>query len=401
MIRKNISLLSILIIGVSIFLVPYPIEAKTIKEFENEVNKYTSELQAKKDKVAKNDAEVAEIKKRIANIEAQIKQAETDIANLEQEIKKNEEEIAVKKEESKKIMEYYQIANGDNAYLEYAFGSTSITDMIYRMSVVEQLTEYNDQVMKELKALITKNEKQKQSLAQKKTELDALKKSLQSEKERIDADTAAIKAGMPSLEEQLKAAKDNLKYYKSLGCGNTEDIQACQYRIEQSSGGSIPSTNGFYRPIDYGYISCGYGCYAGHKGVDMISSNRSIAIHPIATGTVFKIYYDNCNSKNCGFGCNGRAKVVKIRHNVGGSYIYSTYAHLSNFGNISEGMTVTPNTIIGYMGNSGCSTGAHLHLEIATCDWNPGGGCIGYNSYLNHIVNPNRYIIFPARWDNR
>ena len=48
-------------------------------------------------------------------------------------------------------MEYYQVENGTNAYLEYVFGATSITDMVYRMSVAEQLTDYNDKIMKDLK----------------------------------------------------------------------------------------------------------------------------------------------------------------------------------------------------------------------------------------------------------
>ena len=63
-------------------------------------------------------------------------------------------------------MEYYQIANGNNAYLEYAFGAETITDMIYRMSIVEQLTEYNDKIMKELKQLIAENNKKENSTFQ-------------------------------------------------------------------------------------------------------------------------------------------------------------------------------------------------------------------------------------------
>ena len=41
------------------------------------------------------------------------------------------------------------------------FGAETITDMIYRMSIVEQLTEYNDKIMKELKQLIAENNKKK------------------------------------------------------------------------------------------------------------------------------------------------------------------------------------------------------------------------------------------------
>lgn len=375
----------------SYLLLPINASAKTIKEFEAEVEKYTAQLQEKKNKVAKNDAEVAEIKEKISKYEAQIKTTEEEINALEEEIEKSNKEIAKKSEESKKIMEYYQISNGENAYLEYAFGATSITDMIYRMSVVEQLTEYNDNIMKELKDLIAKNKQQQQELSKKKESLKQLKKELESEKERINADTASLKEAMPGLEEQIKSAKANVSYYKALGCGASEDIQKCQFRIEQSQnsnnggggGGYVPSAEGFFRPMENGYVTQNWGGYGGHLGMDLSNTNKTMPIYPITNGVVFKKYYDNAG-----------ALVLKIRHNVGGRYIYSTYAHLSSW-SVNEGQLVSANTMIGRMGNTGNSYGAHLHLEITTCDWNKGGGCT-WAQYQKSTINPRNYVGFPS-----
>ena len=147
---------------------PYQAAAQTINEFKSEVEKYTKELEEKQNKIAKNDAEVAEITQRISEIQSQMKQAQDDIITLQNEIDESNQEIAEKGKESKKIVEYYQVANGENAYLEYAFGANDITDMIYRMSVVEQLMEYNDKIMKELEALIERNKAKQQELEQKK-----------------------------------------------------------------------------------------------------------------------------------------------------------------------------------------------------------------------------------------
>lgn len=404
---KIVSVTTIIALLMTLVALPINTSAKTIKQFEDEVAKYTKELQDKKDNLAKNDAEIAQIRSKISSIEKQIAATEEEINSLQDEIEKSNEEIKEKGEESKKIIEYYQISNGDNAYLEYAFGATDITDMIYRLSVVEQLTEYNDNLIKELEELIEKNKAQQKELAQKKVELNSLKESLESERSKIETDSMAIRETMPTIEEQIKAAQANVTYYKKLGCGTNEDIQACQYRIEQSKGGeSTPSANGFYRPIQYGYITQGYYGYGGHLGIDLSSSDKAIAVYPIATGTVFKIYHDNCksgdwrNGGNCSYGCNGRALVVKIRHNIGGKYIYSTYAHLRSFGSISEGQIVTPFTIIGYMGTTGCSTGPHLHLELTSCDWNYGGGCT-WKTYQKSTINPTKYVNFPSRWNNR
>lgn len=382
---------------VSIFALPIETQAKTIKEFEAEVDKYTKQLQEKKNNLAKNDQEVAEIKRKIASIEKQIESAQQEIEALQIEINKSNAEIAKKSEESKKIIEYYQVSNGNNAYLEYAFGATSITDMIYRMSIVEQLTEYNDKIMKELEDLIKKNEQQQKQLAQKKIDLKELQESLEKEKERINADSASIRETMPSIENQIKAAKANVKYYKNLGCGANEDIQKCQYRIEQAkkntgsgTASSVPSTNGFFRPMVNGYITQRYFGYGGHLGIDLSSSNKSIDIYPIADGQVF---YNGRDSAG--------ALVVKIKHNVGGRYIYSTYAHMrAVYGNIRVGTNISSDTPIGPMGSTGNSTGPHLHLEITTCDWNRGGGCTWYE-YQRSTINPTRYVEFPSRWNNR
>ena len=403
MIKKSKLLIIVLIGIVSFNALPLDTDAKTIQQFEQEVEKYTKELQEKKNNLAKNEQEVAEIMSQIAQTENEIKACQTEIERLQKEIEESEIEIAKKSEESKNILSYYQISNGENSYLEYAFGANDITDMIYRLSIVEQLTEYNDKIMKELEELIKKNQAQQKELEEKEEQLKTLKEKLRAEKARIDADSDHIREAMPSIENQIKAAQESVNYYKKLGCGATEDIQQCEYRISQaSSASSLPSVGFFSRPMDNGYITRGKSSV--HLGYDLSSNNKSIPIYPIAPGIVHTIYVDDCTSgvwcRNLGFYCQGNAKIIVVKHNYNGGYIYSSYVHLSAFGNVSEGQYVSRDTIIGYMGTTGCSTGPHLHLEMATCFWKK-GGCSSYNQYLNHVVNPGNYLSIPSSWSNR
>lgn len=407
--KNKLLIISALFLTLFAFVaLPISTKAKTVKEFEAEVEKYTQELEERKSKIATNEAEIKKIKAEIAETEKSIATAEEEIAALQEEIEQMEEEIKKKSEESKNIMAYYQISNGENAYLEYAFGASDITDMIYRISIVEQLTEYNDNVMKELDELIKKNQEKQQELEEKKEELANLKKDLEDKQSRIELDNASIKAGMPGLEEQLKSAKSQLSYAKSLGCGASEDLSACIYRVNQSrgrpSGGggaaSLPSTNGFFRPMEYGYVTQGYsGCISynykrgvctGHTGVDLSSSDKSITIYPIADGQVTARYYDNAG-----------ALVVKVRHNYQGRYIYSTYAHLRSW-SVSLYQYVTSDTPIGQMGSTGNSTGPHLHLEITDCDWKSEyGGCTWENYAKYGSMNPRNFVQLPSSWSNR
>ena len=405
---KKISLILVIVSLVSLISLPINTSAKTVAEFEAEVKKYTKELEETKASLARNEAEVKAIEKKIKEYERQIKEAETEIIELQKEIDASNLEIERKSEESKKIIEYYQVANGTNAYLEYAFGATSITDMIYRMSVVEQLTDYNDKIMKELEALIEKNKAQQQQLKEKKSQLTKLSEDSEKQKKRIQADSASLRDTVPSIETRMKEAQEMVKYYKGLGCGNNEDIQKCQHRVEQSSSNSLPSVGFFSRPMAKGYIVRGYS--SGHIGYDLSSSNKSEPVYPIAAGSVHAIYTDACTSGNwcqrMGISCKGNAKIVVIKHNYNNSYIYSSYVHLGSYGNIREGQFVTKDTLIGYMGNTGCSTGPHLHLEIAGCFWKNNGGCTYENNkyktgYLDRLINPNSIIRLPSSWNNR
>ena len=71
--QKICSVFLILLLFVSFFALPLDTKAKTIQQFEEEVEKYTKQLQEKQDKIAKNDAEVAQIKTKIASIERMLR----------------------------------------------------------------------------------------------------------------------------------------------------------------------------------------------------------------------------------------------------------------------------------------------------------------------------------------
>ncbi|HIR59641.1 MAG TPA: peptidoglycan DD-metalloendopeptidase family protein [Candidatus Onthousia excrementipullorum] len=384
----------ILIALLAVFLIPINTEAKTLSDLRKEVEEANADLENKNNQIAANDAEVAEIKKKIADIESQISEIESETGVLEQEIEESNNEIAEKSEQSKSLFQYLQVSEGENAYLEYIFGATDVTDMVYRMAIVEQLTEYNDKIMNELSQLVEENEQRKEELATKNKELEKLTDDLEAEQAKINAETAQIKDAMPSVEQQKKEGQKQIEYYENIGCGENENLNSCQKRYDAahtSSGSSSiggagnimpPSASGFYRPMVSGYVTQNW-MNAGHLGIDLSNTNKTIEIYPIATGVVFAKYYDDYG-----------ALVLKIRHYVNGSYIYSTYAHLSAW-YVNVGDIVTPDTVIGRMGNTGYSFGAHLHLELTTCDWHAGGGCT-WSTYQRSTINPRQYIGLPS-----
>lgn len=61
----------------------------------------------------------------------------------------------------------------------------------------------------------------------------------------------------------------------------------------------------------------------------------------------------------------GGGFIVKIRHKVNGEWITSAYMHLRKGSiTVKKGQLVTEGQVIGLSGNTGESTGPHLHFEI-------------------------------------
>ena len=370
-------------------LLPVKASAVTLGEYEAAVEKYTAELREKEAKIAKGKEEIAAVKKTIAETEEKIATTEAEITRLQEEIEKCDRDIKKKDAESKKIMEYYQIENGNNAYLEYIFGATSITDMVYRMSVAEQLTDYNDKIMKELKQLIETNKKKKAELNKKQEELTELKQKLESEKERIEQEVSGVEGTVPSTKGQIDLYQKRVNYYRSKGCKSNDIIGVtCDIppAVTPSSGGNVTpgaiiGENGFRFPVNGGRISWGYG--GGHKGVD-ITRGCGTPIYAIAPG---RVYYVGNGLDNYG------AYMVLIVHNVNGQLVFSQYAHVQPGIPVYVGQSVDTNTIVAYMGSTGYSTGCHLHLEMSrNYGWAYNGT---YYQYTNNIISPWLYVPSP------
>ena len=88
-----------------------------------------------------------------------------------------------------------------------------------------------------------------------------------------------------------------------------------------------------------------------HLGVDY-AANRGTPVVSVGDGVVVRASWDN----------GGGGRVVKIKHN--GTYT-TQYMHLSKYGKgIKQGVKVTQGQVIGYVGSSGMSTGAHLDFRF-------------------------------------
>ena len=111
-----------------------------------------------------------------------------------------------------------------------------------------------------------------------------------------------------------------------------------------------------HSPMKYYYISSKYGKrkhpvtkkWAMHHGIDLAGTWQE-KVRATADGTVISAGWE---------GSFGR--VVRVQHRFGLETVYAHLAHL----NVKKGDYVTSGDVIGSMGSSGRSDGAHLHYEI-------------------------------------
>ena len=374
--RKKIITILLLLILVGNIVIPEKVNATTLREYEELLEKYKNELNDTNNQIYVSRKELEEIQQKISTTETQIKEAQEEIERLEEEIKKNNEEIARKKEESKSLLEYYQISNGENIYLEYAFGATDITDMIYRLSIVEQLTDYNDRVMKELKELIRLNQIKQEELSAKQEELKQLEIELQAQAKRVKGNITSMEGTIPNLQGQLSNYEQRVNYYKRVGC-EPDDVIGVDCDRGNNAYGFVFPLNGSY------WTSTGFywNGYSGHKGLDFAQGCGN-PVKAVANG---RVYYVGSNKDVYG------AKMILIVHNYNGRKVFSQYTHLSGYA-VGENQDVSAGQVIGYVGTTGWSTGCHLHLEMSVdmgWDYNWPGN---YWTYTQYIINPYDYI---------
>ncbi|AEF86873.1 M23/M37 peptidase domain protein [Treponema primitia ZAS-2] len=92
------------------------------------------------------------------------------------------------------------------------------------------------------------------------------------------------------------------------------------------------------------------GQYYIHKGIDMSTYRQGDAIVAAADGQVVTVDYD----------ATGFGNYVIIKHKHG---FYTRYGHMQQF-RVTTGQRVQQGETIGYIGNTGLSTGPHLHYEV-------------------------------------
>jgi len=241
-----------------------------------------------------------------------------------------------------------------------------------------------DEQMKDYESLENKNkqvEKERQELVSLQSVLEQKEKNLEYKKEQKNKilDQLEIEADeqeeyvMDLEEQQQLLVEQKVAIEKAKGMENSNDTVTNSKESSGKSSTNVSSSGDFINP-SAGVVTSEFGPRWGskHDGID-VAAGEGTPIYNAASGVVARSYYSN-----------SYGNVIFITHSVNGKTYQTVYAHLSSRA-VNTGQVVQQGQYIGGMGNTGNSSGTHLHFEIHEGEW---------NISKSNAVDPRRYINF-------
>lgn len=246
----------------------------TCKQFNNYLKKKNQQLQSSIDdskaEISQTQDSLDGIVSQIADLNNQIEQKQNEINYLENSIKTLEESIAKKETEIKDRMYAMQSYNNSNSYIEFIFGASSFSDFFARIDSVNEITEYDEQLIEKIADEKKQVEVQKGTVETAKANVEAQKQeqvTLQSQYEDLLNKQKSELAAAENQQSKISSTQSSLDSYLSSiiisrpsnsGSGNNG-----------SSGGSssptpsqnIPTTNKYGATVvaaAYSKLGCPY-----------------------------------------------------------------------------------------------------------------------------------------------
>ena len=183
------------------------------------------------------------------------------------------------------------------------------------------------------------------------------------------AEAEAQAAAQRAADAQAAAAAAQAEAERQAAAQAEAEAQAAAQAAQQAANtiaGRV-SSSGFMWPVPgFSYITSGVGPRWGrsHNGIDIgdagiygakIVASRAGTVHVGCTSCT----HDYGKSGSCGCG-GGYGNYVMIYHD--GTYT-TLYGHMKSVA-VQDGQYVEQGQVIGYVGSTGYSTGAHLHFEV-------------------------------------
>lgn len=350
------TIFTVLMLMVSIPLYTFAVSKSDKDALQDKINNAKSELKNIQNSQRDAKSELENLTIQVMDAENELDSLKAELSELESSIETKESEITEKQAEIKRkekllqerIVALYEA--GDSTYLDVLLGSDSLLDFLSKYEIVQQIVDADT-------ALITDLDNDKKSLENEKAELETSKAKVKELKDQQEIKSNELKilkknkqSEVDKLSDEEKSKQSEIdKYNTAMEEVNRQLSEIGKDAQERLDRDGVKFDGSFIWPCNNKYVTSRMKWRWGrwHKGIDI--GARYENVYASASGYAY-------NATNPG----GYGTYIMIFHGDG----YATlYGHL-NSSHIRNGQYVSQGQVIATSGNSGGSTGAHLHFEI-------------------------------------
>ena len=235
-------------------------------------------------------------------------------------------------------------------------------DLVQRSAYLEAIQEQNETVVDRVRDLRDQTQRTVEKLRAAKETIEEARDIIAAKEAEIESARAGIESQQASL-FSVRGERQAILDEVNSQVDHLEDIESdlqneIQQQIAEATMGvpvlpagtpGAASAAGMIWPVN-GILTSGFGYRWGrmHEGID-IAVAEGTPILASASGTVILAAYSG-----------GYGNYTCIDHGGG---LSTCYGHQAGFA-VSSGSSVSQGQVIGYSGNTGSSTGPHLHFEV-------------------------------------
>jgi len=314
-------------------------------------------------------SQIAAIDAQLQAVQTQVDQETAKLVQLGQQVDLAKMQLALKEAElAQHIADFghrmrIMYKSGQVSGLELVFSAANFTDLMNRIFFFNDIVREDRRQMAELQKERAAIETMKVDLEAKQAQQAQVVKQIQDQKTQLQG----MRDQRAASERQIAAIE--AKFQQQLA-----DMEAQRAALQAQIASLVHesfrarSSGKWKWPID-GVITQGFGCttypfepydpscpsHHFHSGID-IATDYGTPVHAADGGIVHNF------AMPCiwGGGLCGYGRYVVIVH-AGG--FTTLYGHLSSWA-VADGVQVDKDTVIGYEGSTGNSTGPHVHFEI-------------------------------------
>lgn len=400
--RKANAVISLILAAVLIFgVLPCPAAAASSKEIQKQIDGLKSkkaELQKEIDAIQRSyDANYGEMEALVAEkntidqemtlISSKVEATNEEISAYSQLIADTQEELEDAQEKLRDLSEAHRERvrvmeeEGKLSYWEVLFQANSFTDLLDRLNMIEEINAADRRRIEQMRIAADIVNATQMNLANEKKALEDVRAELDREEAVLAEKSLQYYDLLYELEQKAEAfavliAESEILQEELMAeiAAKEKDLKEAKYDEYLAKlalqGDNPPSNASWTTPVSGYRLTSAFGMRKHpvlkvtrmHNGIDM-ACPAGTPIYATRAGTVTRTAYQ----------ASGAGNYVSINHLDGFSSIYMHMTHYV----VSQGQTVSQGQLIGYVGNTGISTGDHLHFGI---------------SYAGTYVNPLAYI---------